>query len=285
MAVVAPPRAAPPLAGGEAEALFEEARRRQRRRRTRIAVVALAALAAGIAVYSVFAVTARSSGAGAGAGGRAGAVPHTRLVVVLVDVSGSMRATDVAPTRLDAARRAIRLFLDRLSPGIQVALMTFSDDARVVAAPTSDRKALLAALQTLGPLSGTALGDGLTSAVDLTASTLARHGIGRSTDGPLQAAVVLVSDGAQNRGTATPAAAARAAKAKGVTIDGIALGTKTGSVSFGVGGNYSTTKVPVPPDPRDVRMVDEVTHGSTFIAPDAASLARAFTTLAAELSR
>src|SRR5579862_9010873 len=106
MSVVVPPPLQP-VADGETEALFEEARRRQRQRRTRIAAVALGALAAGIGIYAIFAVTARSSGTSAGAAGGAVAVPHTRLVVVLVDVSGSMRANDVAPTRLDATEHAI----------------------------------------------------------------------------------------------------------------------------------------------------------------------------------
>src|SRR5579862_5986173 len=121
MAVVSPLVADP-------EALFQEARQRQRRRQLRLTALAAFAVVVGLGVYAVLAVTAHSSGTGSRAAGAIVAAPKTRLVVVLVDVSGSMRATDVAPNRLDAARQAIRLFLDRLSPRIEVALVAFSDD-------------------------------------------------------------------------------------------------------------------------------------------------------------
>jgi Ca-activated chloride channel family protein len=265
------------------EALFEEARRRQRRRQVRLLALAGAALAVGLAAYLVLAVTAHSSATGSRGAGAVAAAPRTRLVVVLVDVSGSMKATDVGPNRLVATRHGLRLFLGRLSPDVKVAIVAFSNSTEVIAPPTTNRQTLLAALAKLTPISGTALGDGLLRAVDLATATLARDGVKPTHAGKLPAALVLVSDGAQNRGTVTPAQAARHAAAAGVVIDGIALGTKNGAVKFGYGS--STNSVPVPPDPSEVRAVDGIAHGSTFLAPDAAALDNALVSLASEFNR
>jgi Ca-activated chloride channel family protein len=260
------------------EALFEEARRRQRRRQVRLLALAGAALAVGLAAYLVLAVTAHSSATGGSGVAAVAAAPRTRLVVVLVDVSGSMKATDVAPNRLVATQHALRLFLGRLAPDVKVAIVAFSDSAEVIAPPTTSRPVLLAALAKLTPISGTALGEGLVRAVDLATATLVREGVKPTHAGKLPAALVLVSDGAQNRGTVTPGQAARHALAAGVVIDGIALGTKNGRVKFGY-GSY-TNSVPVPPDPSEVQTVDGIAHGSTFLAPDGASLDNALVRLA-----
>ena len=89
-------------------------------------------------------------------------VPEDNATVMLVvDVSGSMRADDVEPTRLDAAISAMRTFLDRLPKRFKVGLVAFSSEAEVLSPPTRDRQAIRDALGYLQPEAGTAIGDGL----------------------------------------------------------------------------------------------------------------------------
>jgi Mg-chelatase subunit ChlD len=155
------------------DALFAEARSRRRRRRLRLAVLALLVAAAAAGGYAAF------GGGGSlfalGGGSSADAARRARAVVILVDVPGSMRASDVKPTRLDATRAALRSFVDRLPRGIEIGVVAFSSSARVVVAPTRDRSLVRDGLRTLEPLAGTALGDGLDAAV----AGVVRFGAGR----------------------------------------------------------------------------------------------------------
>ncbi|HEY7606725.1 MAG TPA: VWA domain-containing protein, partial [Actinomycetes bacterium] len=95
-------------------------------------------------------------------------VPRDEATVMLViDVSGSMNADDVDPTRIEAAQRAASRFLDRLPERFQVGLVTFSSEAETLVPPTTDREAVRAALATLNANGGTAMGDGLGRALDM----------------------------------------------------------------------------------------------------------------------
>ncbi len=192
-------------------------------------------------------------------------------VIFLVDVSGSMRANDVEPTRLDAAVSAMRTFLDKLPPKFKVGLVAFSSEPEVLAAPTRDRQLVRESLGYLTPEAGTALGDGLQAAVRLAVTSLARDGVQRAPGQQyLPAAIVLESDGAQNRGLLQPIQAARNAKAAGIRVDGVALGTPNGVVSFGFG--LYINSIPVPPDPATVRMISNVTGGKAYTAQTANKL-------------
>jgi Ca-activated chloride channel family protein len=185
-------------------------------------------------------------------------------VVFLVDVSGSMRANDVEPTRLDAAVSAMRTFLDKLPPKFKVGLVAFSSEPEVLAPPTNDRQLVREALGYLTPEAGTALGDGLATASKLAVTSLARDGVRRQPGQPLPAVIVLLSDGAQNRGVLQPVQAARIAKAAGIRVYGVALGTPNGVVSFGFG--LYINSIPVPPDPATVRQVSNLTGGKSYTA-------------------
>ena len=88
-------------------------------------------------------------------------------VVLLVDVSGSMRASDVKPTRLAAAKRAMLSFLDQAPDSLRVGVVSFSDEPAVIVAPTTDRKVLAEGIDLLRPGFGTAIGDGIARAVNL----------------------------------------------------------------------------------------------------------------------
>jgi Ca-activated chloride channel family protein len=203
-------------------------------------------------------------------------------VIFLVDVSGSMRAGDVEPTRLDAAVNAMRIFLDRLPSSSKVGLVAFSEQPQVLAPPTADHQLVRDQLGYLVPETATALGDGLAAAVKLAVSSLAHAGVHRERGQYLPAAIVLESDGAQNRGSLQPQQAARIARAAGVRVYGVALGTPTGSISSGFGVNVSP--IAVPPDPAAVRAISKITGGRAFTARNATRLTSIYKSLGSSIS-
>jgi Ca-activated chloride channel family protein len=206
-------------------------------------------------------------------------------VVLVVDVSYSMNATDVAPSRLEAARTAIAAFVGRVPRGIKVGLVAFADDPVVVTPPTTDRQILRAGIASLTPGFGTAIGDAVARGVELVKLSTGENipVAGESVDGaPLDrgaplGAVVLLSDGSQTRGLLEPDDAARLAQQAGVPVYTIALGTLTGTVTINRGGNVIT--VPVPPDRATLARIAETTGASTFEATDADGLSAVYARL------
>ncbi|WP_156625027.1 VWA domain-containing protein, partial [Mycobacterium sp. 852002-30065_SCH5024008] len=151
-------------------------------------------------------------------------IPRNRAVIVLViDMSQSMRATDVPPDRLTAAKEAGKQFADELTPAINLGLVEFAANASLLVSPTTNRAAVKAAIDNLKPAPKTATGEGLFTALQAIATVGSVMGGG---DGPPPARIVLESDGAENvpldpnapQGAFT---AARAAKAEGVQISTI----------------------------------------------------------------
>ncbi len=161
-------------------------------------------------------------------------------VVLVVDVSVSMNATDVAPNRLDAARAAITSFADKVPGRVKVGLVAFDDDPVVVTTPTTDRKLLKEGIASLTPGFGTAIGDAVARGVELVQLATGENipVAGESVDGaPLDlgeplGAVVLLSDGSQTRGVLEPDEGARLAQRAGVPVYTIALGTLAGTVTI-----------------------------------------------------
>jgi Ca-activated chloride channel family protein len=204
-------------------------------------------------------------------------------IVLVVDVSGSMRANDVKPSRLDAAVAAMRTFLQKVPKQYNVGLVAFSTTSEILQAPTKDRDALNRALGYLAPEAATALGDGLVMGTKLVVDTLSKLGVQHEPGHYLPGAVILESDGAQNRGVTTPLAAAQLAKFYGVRIYGVALGTPNGKVSFGFGLYQST--VPVPPDPATVRQVSKLTGGASYTAQNADQIVNVYKNLGSSLGR
>ena len=185
-------------------------------------------------------------------------------IMLLVDVSGSMRANDVEPTRLDAAVAAMRTFLDRLPSRFKVGLVAFSSEPEPLVAPTSNRDVLRQSIALLEPEAGTAVGDGIGVAVQMLRSSLRQAGYVRKPGQPVPAAIVLLSDGAQNRGILQPVEAARMSKAAGIRIYPVSLGTPQGKVTFGFGAFMNS--VPVPPDPYTMSQIATVTGGKAYTA-------------------
>jgi len=192
-------------------------------------------------------------------------------VVLVVDVSVSMNAKDVAPTRLEAARRAIRTFVSKVPGGVKLGLIAFADDPVVVTAPTTDRQLLDNGINSLTPGFGTAIGDAVARAVFVVRAAAGEDGrVDAAQKKESLGAVVLLSDGAQTRGVLAPEDGARLAKQAHIPVYTIALGTLTGTVTIDRGDGIVT--VPVPPDRATLASIAETTGGSTFAATDADKL-------------
>jgi Ca-activated chloride channel family protein len=191
-------------------------------------------------------------------------------IVLLVDVSGSMRADDVKPTRLGAAQSAMFSFLDRVPSHVRVGLVEFSNSPQVIVPPTTNRSIMREGVDLLEPESGTAIGDGLQDAVNTALNSVGHHAP-RGKNGHIPAAIVLLSDGAQTRGVLAPLQGAQLAKDAGIPVYTIALGTKNGTLNnnqfgFGFGGGG---RFPVPPDPATLGEISKLTGGVAYQAQSA----------------
>lgn len=183
-------------------------------------------------------------------------VPRERATVVLVmDASKSMLATDIEPTRLVAARRAAAAFLDRLPRRYRVGVVTFAGTGRILNRPTTDRVAARRALGSMVPRWGTAMGDGIARALDSRPEPAGRPGGAR-----VPMVILLLSDGNNTKGTDPMESAARARRGD-VRIYTVALGTEQPSTTAGGRGMIA------PSNDRLLRAIAETTSGRYFAAP------------------
>jgi Ca-activated chloride channel family protein len=183
-------------------------------------------------------------------------------VVLVLDVSGSMAAKDVQPSRLAAARAAAERFVDALPRGYQISVITFSDHAAVVAPPTRDLTRLRYVLEHArsGP-QGTALAAAVARGVDVAtsvhSSTPGRH---------IPALIVLFSDGGQTAGRTTPdQAGTKAAKAH-VPVTAVAVGTPDGVVQQALQGGF-TERFQVPMQPAVLQTIARASGGRFVVSP------------------
>ena len=241
------------------------------------------------------------------------AVPREDATVILtMDVSGSMKATDVSPTRLDAARAAAQSFIDQLPSKVRVGIVAFASQPVTLVSPTTDRGRLKAALDSLRPRDGTAMGDALMQVLDIAkqiqadanapdASAAPSAGKPSASPAPSQApstsatpgpavgradvpsgqplvAAILLSDGANSVGEADPLDAAKRAATMNVPIYTIGLGTQDGTIQVRDNLGQLHT-VPVPPDTETLQQIADTTGGKAFDAPTAQDLASVYDNL------
>ena len=203
-------------------------------------------------------------------------VPREEATIILaIDVSRSMKAKDVQPTRLDAARVAAKTFLDQVPEKFRVGVVSFATRAAVGVAPTEDRKLVTTALDTLKPGEGTAIGDAV--ALSLVVGQPKEPG---AVDPPR--AVVLISDGAQDGGRIASGDAAARATRRGVPIYTVLVGTQEGVVEETVTGGYRQI-IRVPPNPETLQQVAKESGGEFFAAPDADGLQKVYEELGSRL--
>jgi Ca-activated chloride channel family protein len=203
-------------------------------------------------------------------------IPRNRAVVMLViDVSQSMRATDVSPNRLAAAQEAAKQFADQLTPGINLGLIAYAGTATVLVSPTTTRDATKAAIDKLQLADRTATGEGIFTALQAIATVGAVIGGG---DAPPPARIVLMSDGKETvpsnpenpKGAYT---AARTAKDQGVPISTVSFGTPYGYVEI------NDQRQPVPVDDEMLKKIAELSGGEAYTASSLEQLKEVFTNL------
>jgi Ca-activated chloride channel family protein len=191
-------------------------------------------------------------------------------VMLVIDVSGSMAATDVQPTRLDAARSAARTLIDKLPANTRIGLISFNGSATVNAALSDDRQSVAAALDGLQPGGSTAIGDALSLAVgQLAPGPAPASGVRRQ-----PAMIVLLTDGASNRGV-DPLTAANRARAAGIQVMTVGIGVRNGTVLVhgqDVGGV----------DEQTLQSIATATGGKYFYAEAAGQLNQIYNTLGSQ---
>ncbi len=197
-------------------------------------------------------------------------------VMIAIDASLSMRATDVKPSRLAVASAAVKAFVAKIPEKFRVGLVSFSAGPYVILPPTHDRELAARALASIRSGEGTALGDAVRLAV----------GVGkrqRAGDGSVPpASVLVISDGAQTSGRTTPQAAAQLARSRRVPVYAIVLGTPNGVVEVTLTGGFKE-QIRVPPRADILQQVAQTSGGRFFTATDDSGLRQIYEQLASRL--
>jgi Ca-activated chloride channel family protein len=203
-------------------------------------------------------------------------VPRERAtVVVAIDTSLSMIATDVTPSRIDAVKTAAKAFVDQLPKKINVALVSFDGNARLDVSPTTDRAKVKTAVDRLQPHEGTAIGEAIFTALDAIRQQAVADD---SATNAVPARVVLMSDGKTTVGRANELAVAAAQKAK-VPVSTIAFGTDHGEITV----PQEPFPVPVPVDRSALQDIAKATGGSFFSATSASELQRVYANIGSSI--
>lgn len=185
------------------------------------------------------------------------------VIVLVLDVSDSMNATDVAPDRLTAAETAARAFLDELPPEFRVGLATFAGEAQLAVSPTQVHEDVGNALADLTTSKGTVIGDGLTVALDAIDDL-------RSVAPELPAAALLLSDGRDTGSRVTPLQAAARAASLDVPVFTVVVGQVT---EEGPGVDLGALEA-----------IANTSGGDTFTAETSDELTSIYSSLGSELS-
>lgn len=215
-------------------------------------------------------------------------------VILTVDVSGSMRAEDLKPNRIEAAKSAARAFVDKQPRNVRIGVVSFSNSASVVQAPTTDREAVLAAINRLALQRSTAVGSGILTSLEAifeapgaTPTPSWRDPLVISTPTPTPtpvvrgafapAAIVLLTDGQSNTGV-LPLLAARQALNRGVRVYTVGVGNPEGTVL-----RFEGRSMRVRLDEDTLKRVAEETDGSYFRADSETDLQQIYEDLSTNL--
>jgi Ca-activated chloride channel family protein len=217
-----------------------------------------------------------------------------RTVILAIDVSGSMSAEDVTPTRLDAAKAAARDFVSALPASARIGIVAFSDEAQLVQAPVADRGEVLFAIDSLQTQNGTAIGRGIIASLEaafpdarfeLAEPESAAAGSSaprlaaatRPRTGEAEAAIILLTDGQNSHGP-NPLDVAPLAAERGVRIYTVGVGTSHGEIRDARG--FSAM---VGIDEETLLRVAGLTGGEYFYASSAPDLRQVYSRLSAKV--
>jgi Ca-activated chloride channel family protein len=214
------------------------------------------------------------------------------IVILAFDVSGSMAADDLKPTRMEAAKAATQAFIERLPPGVVVGVVAFSDAGLSVQAPTNDQATVLAAIRRLTPARGTSLAQGIVASLNTIAlvengpttnfysnrspsPTASLAPVAPGSDA--SAVIVLLTDG-ENTVPPDPMAAAQAAADRGVRIATVGIGSAAGT-TLDVEGFQVHTQL----DAATLQRISDLTGGSYYAAEDEGDLHQVYDDLSGRL--
>ncbi|GAA3090680.1 Ca-activated chloride channel family protein [Kribbella aluminosa] len=190
-------------------------------------------------------------------------VPRERAtIVVAIDVSLSMMATDIDPNRLQAAKESAKEFIHNLPPKFNVALVNFAGTASIIVPPTTDRSTIDRSIDGLELAESTATGEGIFTS--LQALTQVPPDPAHPND-PAPARIVMLSDGKRTVGR-TAQEGAQAAKAKNTPVYTICFGTDSGFIEM------DGIRQRVPPDRAELRSIAEISGGQAYTAESAGEL-------------
>ncbi|MDE5886573.1 MAG: VWA domain-containing protein [Muribaculaceae bacterium] len=187
-------------------------------------------------------------------------------IILALDISGSMSARDFKPTRFAAAKEVASKFVSQRTND-NMGLVVFAGESLSLMPLTNDRAALMNAIQQveMGDLNdGTAIGDGLTSAINRIASGKAKS-----------KSIILLTDGTNNAGDVPPSTAAQIAKQKGIKVYTIGVGTN-GSIQITDPYGFSTTTMETKIDEQSLKQIASATGGKFFRAKDEKMLRQVF---------
>lgn len=202
-------------------------------------------------------------------------VPRERATVIMaIDVSLSMEATDVLPSRIAAAKSAARAFVDLVPARINLGLVEFGGNASLLVPPTVDRSVLKTAIGGLQLQQSTAIGEAVFTSLE--AISVFSHATTARGDKPPPARIVLLSDGANNKGRPVQSAAL-AARGEGVQVSTIAFGTDAGTVTF------EGQTVPVPADKVALQALAQATGGSFHAAASEQELRSVYANIGSQI--
>ena len=196
------------------------------------------------------------------------------VVVLAIDVSLSMSATDVAPSRIEVAKKSAIRFVDNAPTDTLIGVVAFDSAAQQIISATDNRDAVRRVISRLEPGTGTAIGEAIFASLD-TITTAADAGDVEKAVGT----IILLSDGTTTTGRPDNEAAA-AAQARGVKVNTIAFGTPDGTVVTPDGQT-----VPVPPDEQALKNIADIARGENFTATTEDALAKIYDSLGSSIVR
>src|SRR5436190_13187329 len=230
-------------------------------------------------------------------------------VVLVLDVSGSMQAVDVKPTRLVAAQKALHVFLVKVPARLKVGLVLFAGEAEVATPPTTDHALVSEAIDEVDffhGFGGTAIGDAIATAVQVGLRSVGVHGnsvsaapatrslasyvASQSRPASTLVSILFLSDGHQTRGILQPLQGADRARAAGIPVYTLALGTTGNTTLRGYPGGFPGAgtgfgRRGLAPDPQTLHAIATATGGKFYRARSAGAVQEAYASLGAKLGR